>query len=120
MAFVPLQVISPNIQIFAGQPQAIGLNCLNAAGAALDVSGYFLLKLSVKASVNGQLLEVATSTWTSKAAFSTPTTTFTLAASDITAITALPQGQYTYELEGEPASGDTVQAIARGNLSVAA
>src|SRR5882724_9278616 len=106
MAFVPVSVVSPNLSIYAGQPQAIGINALNAAGAALDISGYFLLELDLFATVNGQLVQMATSVWTSKGAFSTPTTTFTLAPSDITAISALPQGSYTYELKAEALTGD--------------
>lgn len=118
MAFVPQTVISPNLQIRAGEPQALPFNFLNAAGAVLDTHAYHALTLNVFAQVNGTPYKIATVDATGKAAFSTPATTITFAAADIAAITALPPGNYSYSVTGESASGDVDETLAAGQMQL--
>lgn len=118
MAFVPQTVISPQLQMRVGEAQQLDFQFLNAAGAALDPSGYDALTLNVFAQVNGSAYKIASVDATGKAAFSTPDTTVTFAAADVAAISALPQGNYTYAFTGKPTSGDTDETLANGSMQL--
>jgi hypothetical protein len=121
MAFVPVTVVSPQISLRQQGEQQFSVNFLNAAGAPLDASGWFNLFLNVYSNVNGQQILVGSPVLTAKGAFTTPTVTFTMLATDFAAnISLLPQGSYSYTIYGKPLTGDSQQTIASGSLQVVA
>lgn len=120
MAFTPIAVQNQSLTFWKNAANLFLFSFLTPTGTPLDISGWYLIALSVYTQVNGENCLFGVLTLTGTDVFASPVSTFTVPESLMTSLNALPSGNYSYVIQGNPVEGDDVQTVASGTLTLVA
>lgn len=120
MAFTPIVLANVSLSFWKGSANQFSFKFADTVPDVVDVSAWYSLTLIIYAAVNGENCQLAHLNLTGLCTFSTPTDTFLVPAASLGSVDDLPSGSYSYVIQGQPSSGDDLQAIASGGLTLSA